>query len=421
MDYSGRGEPPVTSLLDTDLYKLLMLQLVWRRHAGVPVTFSLVNRSRRVRIADEFEMGELRAALDGVQALRFTDDELAWLAEVPIYGRPRFAPEFLVWLKALRLSPYEVAVEDGQVALTFHGPWAEVTLWEIPALTVVTARRARRAVATMSPAERETLYACAIGRLEAKAERLAALPGLALTDFGTRRRHSLPWQRLCVRTLRDRLGGAFRGTSNLLLARELGLPAVGTNGHELPMVLAALARDDAALRQAPYTVLEEWAELYDGALRVVLPDTFGTEAFLRDAPGWVADWPAVRPDSAPPLEGGERLVDWWRQRGRDPSEKTLIFSDALDEPGIERLHDRFHGRVGVSFGWGTRLTNDLEGCGEAPALRPISLVCKVTEAGGRPAVKLSDNPEKATGDPAEIARYRRVFGDAGRSPRTVEV
>lgn len=418
----SRDRPLVGSLLDTDLYKLLMLQLIWRRYAATPVTFSLVNRTRRVRIADEIDIGELKAELDHVRSLAFTADEAAWLGAAELYGRrDLFAPDFLAWLPGLRLPAYDVERRDGQLQLAFHGPWAEATLWEIPALTVVSGLRARRAVGAMSASERDHLYRCALGRLEAKAERLKDLEGLALTDFGTRRRHSLDWQRTCLEVMRARLGDAFRGTSNLLLAKALELPAVGTNGHELPMVLAALADGDAALKQAPYRVLEDWAALYPQPLRIVLPDTFGSAAFFRDAPDWVADWRGVRPDSAPPAEAGEALIDWWRAKGRDPREKALIFSDALNLDLIEDLHRRFHGRVGVSFGWGTKLTNDLEGCAEAPGLAAISLVCKVTEAGGRPAVKLSDNPEKATGAPSEVERYKRVFGTEGHLARPLSV
>jgi nicotinate phosphoribosyltransferase len=422
MDLSGRGAPLVETLLDTDLYKLLMLQLVWRRHRSVPVTFSLVNRTRRVRLADEVSIAALHRELDHVRTLRFTAEELDWLRGARVYGRTdRFAPDFLAWLSDLQLPPYAVEARDGQLELTFSGPWSEVSLWEIPALAVVSGLRAHAALDRLSPAEREVLYPCALGRLEEKARRLAALPGLALTDFGTRRRHSLPWQRQCLETLQARLGPAFRGTSNLRLARELNLEPSGTNGHEIPMVLAALAEDDAALAQAPYQALEQWAELYDGPLRIILPDTFGSAAFFRDAPDEVADWAGVRPDSAPPIEAGEAIIDWWRARGRDPREHLLIFSDALDVPDIEQLSAHFRGRVGVAFGWGTKLTNDLEGCAEAPGLEPISLVCKVTEAAGRPAVKLSDNPEKATGEAAEVARYLRVFGAAGRQTRALGV
>jgi nicotinate phosphoribosyltransferase len=416
------GRPVIGSLLDTDLYKLLMLQLIWRRYADVPVTFSLVNRTHAVRLAEEVDEAELRAELDHVRTVAFTADEVAWLAQAEIYGcRGLFAEDFLAWLPTLRLPAYTLELRDGQLALSFHGSWSAVTLWEIPALTILSELRARRVVGAMTENERDHLYRCALGRLESKAERLRALPGLALTDFGTRRRHSLAWQHTCVEIMRERLGASFRGTSNMLLAKALDLPAVGTNGHEIPMVLGALAPDDAALKQAPYRALETWAALYPQPLRIVLPDAFGSAAFFRDAPDWVADWRGVRPDSAPPLEAGEALIDWWRAKGRDPAEKLLVFSDALDLDLIEDLHRRFHGRVGLSFGWGTKLTNDLEGCVEAPGLKPISLVCKVTEAGGRPVVKLSDNPEKATGEPAEVERYERVFGIDGRLARRLSV
>ena len=249
------------------------------------------------------------------------------------------------------------------------------------------------------------------------------LPDLKISDFGTRRRHSFLWQRWCVEALKEGLGSAFIGSSNVLLAMDNDLEAIGTNAHELPMVLGALARSDAELRQAPYKVLQDWQKYYGGNLLVVLPDAFGTQAFLRHAPDWVADWTGVRPDSAPPIEGGEEIMAWWRARGRNPRDKLLVFSDALDTDTIEDTFRHFQGRVRMSFGWGTNLTNDFEGCAPNPnaALRAISLVCKVSEADGRPAVKLADNPRKATGDPGEIARYLGVFGDGGRVEQDVVV
>ena len=151
MDFSGRGEPLVRGLIDTDLYKLLMLQLIWRRHRDVPVTFSLVNRTTSVRIAEEIDETALRRALDEARTLGLSQEERAWLETAPIYGRAgRFDADFLDWLEALRLPAYELAARDGQLDLTFSGPWAEVTLWEIPALTIVTGLRAQAAVGAMS-------------------------------------------------------------------------------------------------------------------------------------------------------------------------------------------------------------------------------------------------------------------------------
>ena len=149
----------------------------------------------------------------------------------------------------------------------------------------------------------------------------------------------------------------------------------------------------------------------------------GDAAFLRNAPDWVADWTGFRPDSAPPIEGGERIIEWWKSKGKDPREKLLIFSDALDVDTIESTYRHFHGRVRMSFGWGTNLTNDFAGCApqNIEGLNAISLVCKVTDANGRPAVKLSDNPQKATGDPKEVARYLKFFGNEQRVDQTVRV
>ena len=164
-------------------------------------------------------------------------------------------------------------------------------------------------------------------------------------------------------------------------------------------------------------------DAFDVSCYAPLPDAFGTKAFLRDAPEWVADWTGFRPDSAPPIETGEEIITWWKEKGQNPKEKLLVFSDAMDVGSIEEIHKHFAGRVRISFGWGTNLTNDFGGCAPLPddGLRAISLVCKVTAANGRPAVKLSDNPQKATGTPEEIARYLRVFGGEGRVEREVVV
>jgi nicotinate phosphoribosyltransferase len=289
-------------------------------------------------------------------------------------------------------------------------------MWEIPALAIVNELRSGAALKNLGRFELDVLYARAKAKLWSKVERLRRLPDLRISDFGTRRRHSFLWQRWCVEALKEGLGEAFIGSSNVLLAMDSDLEAIGTNAHELPMVLAALTDSDEALRTAPYRVLEDWQKYYGGNLLVVLPDAFGTASFLRNAPVWVADWTGFRPDSAPPIEGGEAIINWWRARGRDPKTKLLVFSDALDTDTIEEAYRHFHGRVRMSFGWGTNLTNDFEGCAPNPttALRAISLVCKVSAANGRPAVKLADNPRKATGDPVEMARYLRVFGDENR-------
>jgi nicotinate phosphoribosyltransferase len=423
-NHGWRLDPVVRSLLDTDFYKLLMLQLIWQRHADVQATFALINRTTSVRLGAVIDERELREQLDHARSLRFSKRELIWLAGNSFYGKQRmFAPDFLAWLADFRLPDYELRTIDGQFELHFDGPWTHTTMWEIPALAIVNELRSRAALKGRGRFELDILYARAKAKLWDKVERLRAIPDLVLSDFGTRRRHGFLWQRWCVEAVKEGLGSRFIGTSNVLLAMDNDLEAIGTNAHELPMVLAALADDDAAVAAAPYRVLEEWRAHYDGNLLIALPDAFGTAAFLRHAPDWLADWTGFRPDSMPPIEGGEQIMVWWQAHGVDPRQRLLIFSDGMDVDSIEATARHFRGRVRTSFGWGTNLTNDFRGCDPegGHALEPISLVAKVIAANGRPAVKLSDNPAKATGDPAEIARYRRIFGDEGRPARSVTV
>ncbi|MBD8545878.1 nicotinate phosphoribosyltransferase [Sphingomonas sp. CFBP 8760] len=423
-DHGFRLDPIVRSLLDTDFYKLLMLQMIRHLYPDVQATFTLINRSRTVRLADTIDEGELRAQLDHARTVRFAKKELIWLAGNSFAGQERmFAPDFLAWLADFQLPDYDLRRVDGQFELQFAGPWTHTTMWEIPALTIVNELRSRAAMRDMGRFTLDVLYARAKARLWDKVERLRALPDLVLSDFGTRRRHGFLWQRWCVEAVKEGLGDRFIGTSNVLLAMDNDLEAIGTNAHELPMVIAALANDDAELRAAPYRVLDEWRRHYGGNLLIALPDAFGTAAFLADAPDWVADWTGFRPDSAPPIAAGDEIIRWWQAHGRDPAGKLLIFSDGMDVGSIEATYRHFDGRVRTSFGWGTNLTNDFRGCAPdgTTGLEPISLVAKVTSANGRPAVKLSDNPAKATGDPAEIARYLRVFGEAGRQASAVTV
>lgn len=423
-NHAWKLDPIIRSLIDTDFYKLLMLQMIWKLYPGVNAAFTLINRTTSVRLADEIDEQELRDQLDHVRSLRLTKKEMIWLAGNSFYGRAQiFEPEFLTWLGNLQLPEYELHKRDGQYELTFHGSWMETTLWEIPALAIINELRSRAAMRSLGYFTLDVLYARAKAKMWAKVERLRELPGLRISDFGTRRRHSFLWQRWCVDALKEGIGPAFTGTSNVLLAMDSDLEAVGTNAHELPMVVAALAKTDAQLAAAPYQVLKDWNQLYGGNLLIVLPDAFGTASFLRDAPEWVADWTGFRPDSAPPIEGGEKIIDWWKKMGRDPRKKLLIFSDGLDVDAIIDTYRHFAGRVRMSFGWGTNLTNDFAGCApqEIAGLKPISIVCKVAEANGRPAVKLSDNPRKATGDPAEVERYLRFFGSQDRVEQAVLV
>ena len=415
-------DPIVRSLIDTDFYKLLMCQSIFRNSPDTNVTFSLINRSSSVRLADLVDEGELREQLDHVRSLSLTRGESTWLRGNTFYGkRQMFRPDFMEWFEGMRLPPYHLEKRDGQYELTFEGRWPEVMLWEIPALAVLMELRGRAVLERKGRFELQVLYARAMTKLWEKITRLRDIDGLKIADFGTRRRHSFLWQDWAVQAMQEGLGSKFTGTSNCLIAMRSEVEAIGTNAHELPMVYAALANSDAELAQAPYRVLADWQEEHDGNLRIILPDTFGTEGFLRNAPDWLAAWTGIRIDSGDPAAGAEIAIRWWKERGEDPRQKLVIFSDGLDVEKIEELHKQFVGRVKVSFGWGTMLTNDFRGLTAGDALAPFSLVCKAVSANGRPTVKLSDNPNKAMGPAAEIERYKKVFAVGAQTAQEVVV
>jgi nicotinate phosphoribosyltransferase len=437
-------DPVVRSLLDTDFYKLLMLQFIWKHYAKTRVSFALFNRTSSVRLADMFATGEIAEQLEHVRKLRFRRSELVWLAGNTFYGRRGiFEPAFLEWLEQdFKLSDYELSVNDGQFHLSFEGYWPESTMWELYALSVLDELRTRANMKKLSEFDLDILYARAKTKLWSKIERLRGVPNLSVADFGTRRRHSFLWQEYVVKAMASSLGSGFVGTSNAFLAHRHDLEAIGTNAHEIPMVLAGLTNDDQGLKASQYHVLDLWQRTYDGELRIMLPDTFGTTQFLKNAPDWTADWTGQRMDSKNPYTAGDEYIEWLKGRGRDPYDKIVIASDALDIDEIVGLHAYFGGTlqggampqefrraadfedrgkwipgrsIRFSAGWGTLLTNDFRGCNPKGGheFDPISLICKVSDVEGRPAVKLSDNYAKTLGPPAEVERYRRVFGTAG--------
>ncbi len=443
-DHNWEIDPITRSLLDTDFYKLLMLQFIWKCFPRTKASFSLSNRSTDLRIADLIDVGQLREQLEQTRKRRFHKSELIWLAGNTFYGhRGIFEPAFLEWLERdFQLSDYELSVQDGQFSLSFHGLWTDTTMWEIYALTTVSELRTRASLKNLSEFDLDILYARAKTRLWQKMARLRGVPALSVSDFGTRRRHSFLWQEFVVKAMSDVLGSAFKGTSNTYLAYKHDLEAIGTNAHELPMALAALANDNEELKSSQYRLLELWQQTYRGELLILLPDTFGTTQFLRDAPDWVASWTGQRADSKDPYIAGDEYIAWLERHKRDPHQKLFIASDALDVDSILGLHAYFAGtlrngaapsdfhqasdflderrwhprrRIRFSAGWGTLLTNDFRDCNPQgdTAFDPLSLVCKLNEADGRPAVKLSDNFQKALGSPADIERYRRIFGMAG--------
>lgn len=443
MDFAKRAsdhlhydiDPIVRSRLDSDFYKLLMRMMIDQRHPKARVKFSLTNRTKDVRLADLVPIEAVREQLDHAQKLRYSAKELIWLRGNTFYGEEGiFTPAFINTLKLSQLPDYDLRIdkESGQFIFETEGDWGDASDWEIHALSIFNEMRNRAIMKTMTRSELDIMYARAKTKLAAKLERILEHPGITISDFGTRRRHSFLWQKWVVNLLSEMLGKQFVGTSNSYLAMETGCEAKGTNAHELAMVYAALAASkgdtpavDQEVRDSQYKLLQDWQNVFHDKLRVLLPDAYGTTQLLANAPQWLGWWTGARPDSKEPFEAGEELIAFWKKSGGDPAKKLTIFSDGMDVeiPGyrpngtdIISVHEHFRGRTIDTYGWGTALTNDFRGCviGDPDRMKPLSLVCKVHSVNGHPAVKLSDNPAKAMSpSAAEIERYKRIFGVDG--------
>jgi nicotinate phosphoribosyltransferase len=290
-NHKWKIDPIVRSLIDTDFYKLLMCQSVFRNKPDTQVTFSLINRTKHIPLADLIDEGELREQLDHIRTLRLRRGESTWMRGNTFYGkRQMFTPEFMDWFEALQLPPYHLERVGDQYELTFEGNWPEVMLWEIPALCRPDGTQRPRRPARHGPVRASGPLRPRHDEAVGKDRTPAQIPDLRIADFGTRRRHSFLWQDWAVQAMQEGLGDAFAGTSNCLIAKNRDLEAIGTNAHELPMVYAALAETDEDLARAPYDVLSDWHEEHEGNLRIILPDTYGTKGFLENAPDWLTGW-----------------------------------------------------------------------------------------------------------------------------------
>jgi len=449
-NHNWRLDPIVRTLMDDDVYKLLMHQFVWQNHPDVPVTFALKNRTKSVKLAKEIDITELRAQLDHARTLKFRKSELIHLAGNTFAGKDGiFKREYLDFLANYQLPDYTLReTDDGQFDLRTSGRWVDRMLWEIHILPIINELRVRSALRKFGKYELDVLYANAKAKVWKKLVRLRDAGVMGIAEFGTRRRHSFLWQEYVTNMAAHVLGKGFLGSSNTYLAMQNGYEAIGTNAHELPMVYACMAAGEAhlkpyassteyqdnmqeALRQSQYDVLYDWEQMYDGRLLVMLGDTFGTTQFLKGMPllgdsdeSIVKNWTGARQDSKEPYEAAEEFIRFWKDIDRDPREKLMLFSDGLDVDLMIDLWKTYNGKMRIGFGWGTTLTNDFRDCSPRSDvnLDPISLVCKVVEAAGRPAVKISDNPEKATSEnESELELYLSAFGHEGFTEQKVIV
>jgi nicotinate phosphoribosyltransferase len=358
-----------------------------------------MNRTK-VDLLRYINIDELRAELSHVATLSFTPSEIDTLL-----GWRMFRSHFKKELEQLTLVAPTVSVKDGRLVIESEGLWWQVTLWEIYVLAIV-AELYGRGRAKADGITEQQLYDAGMERLLEKVTFFNQRSYLRASQFGLRRRFSALWEETMTRVFLEQTK-LFTGVSNVRLAIELGVEAQGTNAHELPMAAYANARGKSNFdaRQSIYQVLHDWQMLYGQMALIMLPDAYGTDAFLERLPDdYLYDWRGFRQDSGDAVAFGEKVITKYNQYGIDPREKLIIFSDGLTPVRMEELYQHFAGRINVAFGVGTNLSNDMG------LIDALSLVMKLTEADGRPTVKLSDNIAKATGDRAEIDIAKRIFG-----------
>ena len=384
----------IKSLLDTDLYKFSMMQVVLHHFPAAQVQYRFQCRTPDVDLSPYLD--EIQEQIDALCQLTFNDQELAYLS-----GLRFIKSDFVDFLGLFHLPRKCIEVREAQVQgaidISVKGPWLHTILFEIPVLAIVNEVYFRHVSPVPDLQEGRK-------RLQEKMELVCGDPGLAkfrVAEYGTRRRFSRQWHEEVIQTLKRSMGDHFAGTSNVDLAMRYGLTPIGTMGHEYLQACQALG---PRLRDSQVFALETWAKEYRGDLGIALSDVYGLDAFLRDFDMYFCKlFDGARHDSGDPFVWGERMIAHYNANRVDPSDKTLVFSDALTFPLAIEIARQFQGRCKVSFGIGTNLTNDL-------GLRPLQIVMKMVRCNGQPVAKVSDAPEKTMcDDPAYLAYLRHVF------------
>lgn len=409
----------IASLLDTDLYKFTMMQVVLHQFPGAQVEYRFKCRnldidpqSGRAGRQLAAHVSEIRDEIRHLCSLHFQDAELAYLRSM------RFIKsDFVDFLGLFKLNEQCVTVSalpSGDIDIVIKGPWLHTILFEIPVLAIVNEVFFRNTQPLPDLLEGRRRLDVKIGQLQAE-----GLSDLKIADYGTRRRFSKAWHEEVLRVLAARLGsgqssgemsvagGQLAGTSNVLYAMKLGLVPLGTMAHEYLQACQALG---PRLRDSQTYAFESWAKEYRGDLGIALSDVYGMSAFLRDFdPYFCKLFDGARHDSGDPFEWGEKMLSHYIRNRVDPRTKILIFSDGLTVTRTIELYQRFKGRCQLAFGIGTHLTNDL-------GYEPLQIVIKMVRCNGQPVAKLSDTPSKNMCDDEKYLAYLRQVFDIEQAP-----
>ena len=384
----------IESLLDTDLYKFTMMQVVLHHFPTAQVEYRFKCRTPGVDLTPYID--EIDREISALCGLRFARRELEYLRSWRF-----FKSDFVDLLELFHLDERFVIVRSsptvsGELDITIQGPWLHTILFEVPVLAIVSEVYFRNTQPKPDVAEGRQRLRTKVTEINSIAD-----PEFRVADYGTRRRFSRAWQDEVLATLKEGIGPKFVGTSNVHFALEQGLTPLGTMAHEYLQACQAVG---PRLRDSQVFAFNTWAREYRGDLGIALSDICGMDAFLRDFDlFFVKLFDGVRHDSGDPFAWGEKLIAHYQKMRIDPRTKVMVFSDSLNVPLAIRLFEYFKGRSQTAFGIGTNLTNDL-------GYKPLQIVIKMTRCNGQPVAKISDEPSKAMDyDPSYVAYLREVF------------
>ena len=393
----------IQSLLDIDVYKFYMWQYAFHKYPHARVKYNFKCRTPDVRLAKVIDKGRLIEELDHVRSLRFSQDELDYLASLQSDNKQIFKRDFRDHLSRIRLLQYDLEEVDDSFKIEFEGYWSWIIAWETICLSIISELYGEALTKGFSL---NSIIDTCLKRLDTKKSYLSVFPLLRFSDFSTRRRFSRLLQEIIIADLLHTK--QFAGTSNVFLSKRYGLKPIGTMAHEVNMflqgaILQETRGDYSQLIHTPDRVMNEWEEEYGYDMRINLPDTFSSDWELeRMTEERMRNWKGERHDSGSPEHFADRRIDRWRKFGINPKEKKINFSDGLEAPTIRNLYIRYKDVTQPGFGWGTDLGNDA-------GPKPISIVVKLTESNGYGTIKLSDNWAKAIGKPEDIERAKKIF------------
>lgn len=384
------SETIITSMIDTDLYKLTMAQVVLHQYHTAKVAYEFRCRNKGVKLGYLAE--ELRQQIEQWRYIRLTLEEKYYLTN----KIPYLSDDYVEFLSEYRFNPdlVNISVKNDDLIIRIDGPWVDTILFEVPLLATINELHFRHT------SDFRSIQGRGQTNLKDKINMISKHPRMAISEFGTRRRYSKEWQKYVLTELVKHCP-QIKGTSNVRLAMELNIKAQGTMAHEIFSAHLALVDN---ISTAQKRTLYSWMQEYGRNLGTALADTFTSDAFFRDFDEVLSnDFSSVRHDSGDPIKFGWKTIDHYKKMSIDPRTKSIIFSDGLNVPKAIEIFETFTGLIGVSFGIGTNLSNDL-GCDS------LNIVIKLVECNGIPVVKISDEPGKAIGNKEMVERVKKAYG-----------